>query len=229
MKKKILFVTMIIFLLVGCSDINYKIDIKKGEMIRESLVSIPTEMEKVNLTENINFYNAQDDSPVQFKIKEIGKENLKVFATYENIQDFKESLFATSFFEVVEVNKDIDNITVIEATKYKNDILNCNNNYNDVCYDIDEIKITVVSEYKVLETNADIEDFTANTFEWILNKETINKNIYIKFSDDLRYDIIIKNIFLENKEILIAVSAALLLVAFLGLYFYILHRKVNEI
>lgn len=229
LKKKLWLVLVVILLSTGCSDINYKITIQKDNIIQESLSLIPVEIEKINLTENINFYNAHEGNPVKYEMQELKKGKIKIFANYENASELKYSLFATKFFEVIEINKDLNDTTVIEATKYNSGILNCNNSYNDICYDIDEIKIIINSEYEVLETNADTEDYSKNTFEWILDKNMIDKNIIIKFSDNLRYDVILRNMIISHKGIIIAISAITLSIAIAGLYFYFLYRKVNEI
>lgn len=215
MKIKILFLTLLIFIITGCSaEYNLTIDKDKfSETIKilekESIVS--QNIEDKNFSETVanslaNFEGIRSD----LNRKKIIEDN-RVGYQYDYEYELKNYSMTPSpvaecydSFEIKNNSKEIE-------IKTSNQFL-CYNNYPM----IDEFKVVINSNYKLIESNA---DFIENgKYIWNINYDEItNKPIYIKLAKKL--DTSIKtnnsNLILNFIKIVVLVSILVGIIIFI--------------
>lgn len=178
MKIKIIFLTLIIFIITGCSA-EYTLTIDKDKfsetiniLEKESIVS--ENIEKQGFSDTVanslaNFEGIRSDLNRKKII-----ENDKVGYQYNYDYEIKSYSMTPSPVAECYDSFEIKNSTNEIEIKTSNQFL-CYNNYPM----IDEFKVTINSNYKLIESNA---DFIENgKYTWNINYDEItNKPIYIK-------------------------------------------------
>lgn len=239
MKKivKKLMLILSIFFITGCS-VNYDLLIQANGKVDEKIkLTIPNEeiivtdknikktvKNEINTYLKFDNYRAYEFKPQYYR----NSTDVLISRSYENLEQYKNSVFLKNLFDqlyVFPIKKD----TVIQTGgNYHYSYLygggeNANNSK------ISSATLTIILEHDVVESNADKVDKNNNTFTWYLDKNNKTKEIYIRFSDKLRYDIIIKNFIFKN-IFHILIWSSLIITLLVG-FVYLLYqqRKHNRI
>lgn len=198
MKKiKILFILITIILLSGCSGvytINYNDDLSIDEELNL----------KIDKTEN-----SYENSLRIFEDNNIDKNKYKIIngddevtidykETYINIEDYLiNSKLYHQFYENIDYIKDKDNIDINANNNFyfnSKSLVNISNSQN-----IEYLRFNLNTNFKVNENNAD--EVSENTYSWIYNTETQEKNIKLNLS--------LKKSTLPIKEIVTIISVVI--------------------
>ena len=198
MKKiKILFILITIILLSGCSGvytINYNDDLSIDEELNL----------KIDKTEN-----SYENSLRIFEDNNIDKNKYKIIngddevtidykETYINIEDYLiNSKLYHQFYENIDYIKDKDNIDINANNNFyfnSKSLVNISNSQN-----IEYLRFNLNTNFKVNENNAD--EVSENTYSWIYNAETQEKNIKLNLS--------LKKSTLPIKEIVTIISVVI--------------------
>lgn len=244
MKKKSLFKIMLLgvicSLLAGCT-VDYNIVIDSKNRVRENIViNIPNTLlnedksPKKVLKTKIDGYKAipfYKDYNFKNKVKkDYSIVNIK--RTYENLKEYAESPILNDLYE---------NITVVESKDYT--IFKTVGSYNyDYLYGtvsepigpsdekpMKDVLVRIQLHNKLIESNADMVDEKNNIYTWNFSPNQTTKFIYIKYSKEKRYDIIIKSFFRNNMGIFMIGSSVIIGALVLVIYVYIRIVRVNKI
>lgn len=250
--KKLLIWVPIIFILTGCS-VDYNMYIKSDGTIEEKIVidknnisnekkyndlkeSFENEYEstlsKYNYTYNVSY----DNSVATFKIEKTGNINY-----YFNNSLFKE------FYEDYELFNSGNEIVFKNiGSNYLSSIF-VSKNYEPANLDrgdLNEVRINITFDNKVIYSNADSYDENTNTYTWILQKENPDKNI--QFSYDTNNVVILSNNQEEQKKsestqqtniinitkikiIILVVSIVSIIILFVVIVAITIRKKENKI
>ncbi|MGE5455824.1 MAG: hypothetical protein ACM3O4_01785 [Ignavibacteriales bacterium] len=215
MKKLFKLATLFIFVLVlsGCSA-DYDLVIDENNVVTEKLkVTIPNKIIlqgnddiDVFLENRIKSYKSIRSYKNYVYDSGVGKNNsfIEMTMKYKNLKDYSNSPILNGIFEnlnVVENNKFTTFKTVGEY--YYNDIYGAEptddgngdglQSGSPTQSAMGDVNITIKLHNKLIESNADIEDEKNNVYTWKLTPDSKQEYIYIKYSNDKRYDIIIKD------------------------------------
>lgn len=226
--KKICLVLFIIVFLTGCT-LNYDIKIYDDESVDEifsleinnSLFGNDKNVIKAKIEKDIEDYKKNtlfEDYIFSYKIED---QTTKVFAEkkYINLASFYDSYFIKRIFT---------NSNFIE----NNNLMNLNfRNYDDTMFygyrtesegeivltdeDIQKFTINLYFERKILEHNSIDFNEKKNKYSWTYNPNQEYSEIEIVYTDEKRYDIIIKNLILKNLGVFIVVSINLIISIFI--------------
>lgn len=219
MKKNILLLTLLIFL-TGCT-VNYNLKFNKDTIEEKISINVENEQEKENTRyfENKDFYAIIDaKNEAQYK-KEKDKNNNYNFSYEYSLKEFKNSRF-TSCYDAYTLTDDNGIISLNTSKKFKCLTYDYNN--------IDKLTISITTEYKVVDNNADEVD--GNTYRWNINKNNSdNKPIKFSYNINKKRVITLKEFLEQNKLSLIIVGIALSLLILVTISIYIKHKRVNKI
>lgn len=198
MKKiKILFILITIILLSGCSGvytINYNDDLSIDEELNLKIDKTEKSYENtLRIFEDNNIdkdkykiINGDDEVTVDYK------------ETYINIEDYLiNSKIYHQFYGNIDYIKEEDNIDIEANNKFNfasQNFVNITNNQN-----IEYLRFNLNTNFKVNENNAD--EVSENTYSWIYNAETQEKNIKLNLS--------LKKSTLPIKEIVTIISVVI--------------------
>ena len=190
MKKKIILLFSLI-LLTGCSaeynltivNDSYKeelnVDNVKIDNISDLILPLYYDIDEYDIDKvkpgDDGFYNAKID-----------KNSYSLFNTF-NFSSFIKSTLLNSCYDKVDVVKNSKNIYISTVGDFK-----CYNNYK-----VDDIKVNIISKYKLVDTNAD--SINNNVYSWNINKDNLDKGIYIEFVLPKKSEKK-KKIFINNKK-----------------------------
>lgn len=225
--KKICLVLFIIVFLTGCT-LNYDIKIYDDESVDEifsleinnSLFGNDKNVIKAKIEKDIEDYKKNtlfEDYIFSYKIED---QTTKVFAEkkYINLASFYDSYFIKRIFT---------NSNFIE----NNNLMNLNfRNYDDTMFygyrtesegeivltdeDIQKFTINLYFERKILEHNSVEFNENENKYSWTYNPNQDYSNIEIVYTDEKRYDIIIRNLILKNLGAFIFISIIIIVSTF---------------
>lgn len=214
---KIILMIFCLFILSGCSA-TYEINIKDDKII-ENLKVIETDkslFDKVNDTgwtirDSFNSILQEDIFSVEeYKVKSLESEDqlgIEYSSTEESL--LNSSVLNQCYTNPI-VNKEDDVVTIDTGSNF-----NCYDYYDN----LDNIKIVLKTNHKIISTNADFVD--GDSYIWNITKDG-NKQLVISY-----YDSIVNNS-TDYKTIIIIISIIVLLG--IGLYFIIRkYKKTNEI
>lgn len=248
MKKIFKLITLFLFIIIlsGCSA-DYDLVIDENNMVTEKIkVTIPNEIilqgnEDIELflKNRIESYKTIRSYKNYLYDSRVGKTNsfIQMTMKYKNLNDYSKSPILNTIFE---------NLNVIENDKFTS-IKTVGNYYYDNIYgaektdesgleagsptqiNMQDVNITIKIHNKLIESNADIEDKKNNIYTWKLNPGSKEEYIYIKYSDEKRYDIIFKDFISNYSTVIILISVVVAIV--LGVFLIILgkHSINNKI
>lgn len=226
--KKIYMLLFLIVFVTGCT-LNYDVKIYDDESVLEKFSleinndlfgSTKTEIKK-NLEEEIEVYKESDilkDYNFSYKIDE---ETTKIFVekNHLNLTEFFDSYFIKNVFVKSNFIRNKDLMTF----KLKN--------YDDTLFygyrtesdekvvltdkDIREVKINLYFERKVTSHNAIDFNEKENKYTWEYYPNQEYSDIEIVYTDEKRYDIIIKNLILKNLNSVIPIFIFSVIVLFI--------------
>ena len=173
MKKNILYLALLLFLLTGCSaeynltiaNDSYKeelnVDNVKIDNISDLILPLDYEIDEYD----IDMVKPGDDG---FYSAKLDKNGYSLFHTF-NYNSFIKSTLLNSCYDRVDVVKNSKKIYISTVGSFR-----CYDNYK-----VDDIKVNVISKYKLVDTNAD--SIKNNVYSWNINRDNLDKGIYIEF------------------------------------------------
>jgi hypothetical protein len=79
-----------------------------------------------------------------------------------------------------------------------------------------DVVVSIKLHNKIIETNADLRDEKANVYTWNLTPNDKLKSIYIKYSTEKRYDVIILS-YIMNNIVIVILGGAIIIALLVGL------------
>lgn len=237
---KIILLGIICSLLAGCT-VDYNIVIDSKNRVKENIViNIPNnkllgdKSPKKELNRKINDYKKIPSyNHYEFKTKVKNDYSIvNIKSNYENLEAYADSPILNDLYE---------NITIIENKNYT--IFKTVGSYNyDYLYGtisepigpvgerpMKDVSVTIQLHNKLIESNADSVDEKNNVYTWNFSPDQTSKFIYIKYSNEKRYDVIIKSFIKNNIGIFIIGSSIIVGILVLALAFYIRIWRANKI
>lgn len=227
---------MLMFI-TGC-EAQYNITIRNNKTIDEKIYvkEANTRIEANNMTKksfvegNIRQYeNVEELSKVKFSSK-YEKNTSGIIGNYvSSFNDFSKSQTATQIFSNVSMTD--------KADGYSFYMYGFNTSYfsqdspDPDSYGFEKMTLSVKSHYEVTSNNADEVDEKSNIYTWNINENFVNsKNvIQMEFGYNKRYDVIVKDIIIENIASIILLGCLLLAVLVIGITFYLKNKRINKI
>lgn len=232
--KLILLIIPLIFI-TGC-DIEYNLRIDSNQKVKESatitesneILSIYNPSLKVVPEQTFYQYESLD----AFKYYKLDKKifnsdstGAKITGTFNSISEYKKSLLLGNLFENISVNE-YGNVLSVVASGYNSGFFSSE---EDETFSIGEIKVNIKFHNEVTSNNADSINEEDNTYTWIL---TANEEKTITFTIDKnekRYDIIIKDLFLDNLVGLIITGIVIVTGLIVAMIFIRKNKQNNKI
>lgn len=225
MKKKIL-IFIIPFLLTGCANVSYDVNIDKDLKVEENVFITATSeyfslfykdypktivsewynTEKKNLLTNNNYTH-------ELVTKDVRYPGVSIKKTYSTLSEFtNNTIFKNQVFEnlLVITNEDLITLKSIGYLPYVED-------ETDNRYSVSNLVVKIKVPFIVEEHNADKVDKKTNTYTWIIKEETDNKEIDITFSKN--------KIYVYNLAMYISIIILSLLVI---IAFYVIRKYVKK-
>lgn len=233
--KKLLILLISILIFTGCS-VNYDIVITDKEQVNEKItVSIDNEyaLKKASsVDEFLDYYSElykSDKKYNKFKTKK-GKEESKFIVTnsYPNLEDFVNSNSFLTMFSDASIEKVGNYVTFKTSNNEYLKQLNSNEFIDEEFY-YDDFKINIKFYNKVVNSNADSIDEKNNIYTWDITKNNPKEYITFRFSNQKRYDIIIKDWIMVNLVPIIIIGSLLVVIAGVGIYISIVRKKNDRI
>lgn len=233
MKKHLLFI-FILLLLTGCK-VEYKITLNNKLELEENIVLTPTTQEDKDqfndFTLNIpidkeiydyELYAEKIDSIEYYDITK-NKEKISIGYKYNNKKytEYINSRLINQAYEYISISKVDEKYLVLSTSK---EFL-----LFDAYDNLEEVKITINTKYKVLSHNAD--KVNNHDYTWIITKDNAyGKGIYLKL-DQNKEDLTFLEKLIKGKYLDIFIIAIIILS--IGFAIYILlknkNKKINEI
>ncbi len=178
MKKiKYILLILILFLFTGCSG-NYNLKFNKDLSVDEELNILIDNYEDTYEKTHQLFEKGNID-PDKYEIM-IEKNKVKIVYK-ESYQSFEEYYLNSNLYKVlfknIEYNKDNKGMTINTESNFKLNDKDVQNLVNS--YDIDNLKINIITDFNVNKNNAD--EIKDNTYTWILKSSDTYKNINIGY------------------------------------------------
>lgn len=229
MKKKILFMLLLLFLTSGC-DVTYNLsfyDNNFNENISFYINNTKDNIETIEILKNTEqqvYYVDEDIGKLNYK-KNYIEENNKIKFSY-NFDYGLDFSFSRPLKECFNTYSFID-----EKNYY---IIQTGDEFNCFVYDymfIDNIKIIFETDKKVLEHNADLID--GNKYIWNFNsKDSLNKNITLKIDKNVKnnsFNNILNNLKNGSWFLVIMLGIFGILILFIIFIIYRINKKNNKI
>lgn len=182
--KKGLILIIITLLLTGCK-VEYSLTLNDKLILEENIKITPTtdsDLEELKdfklnipISKDIDDYSLFQEKDEEIKYYEKNKANNLISFSYKykekDYSDYIDSTLSNLAYEYISVSKINDNELTLSSSKEF--ML-----FND--YDtLEEVKITIETNYKVLSTNAD--EVNRHKYTWYLTKDSAyGKGIYLK-------------------------------------------------
>ena len=228
--KKMLILLFLMFV-TGC-NIDYNATIYHNKKIREECKFTEENAFILKYNEDISlFLNSKMDPYKQYFdsykfMKKINKDNSYVLMkkTNQNLDEFKTTTILNQLYEFIIIEENNNQFSF----KFLNLVDDVSNNPDSNFY-MDDIRIKIRLHNKVIESNADNIDEKKNTLEWVITQTDKEKNILFKLDHKKRYDIILIDMFLLNKDTIIPICVTLIIILSVLFYFYLRYKKNSSI
>lgn len=197
--KKIIVLLMFLILFTGCKA-DYNLYIKSDGTISEEILAVNEETTDENIYKKIKSNFKKEYGSVLNKYNynyDISYENNNVslkITKNDNLNEyFKNSLYKEYFEDYELFNSVNTRVFKTIGSNYLNSVF-IEKDYESeyLKRNIDELKINITFDNKVISQNADEYNDSTNTYTWIFNKNNLDKNI--QFSYDT------KEIVIDKKE-----------------------------
>lgn len=239
MKKrlKILLLIMFAYIFTGCS-INYNLVVTSNYKVEETveivqfgkymkILGLDKENVKVTTEENYNNYFENND----YKYKtEIVDDDVKtvINKSLNKINLINKNIEFQKIFNYATIDKTKKGLTFKTTGIYNKYYLFPKDDSN-IGEPLDNININIQFHNVVVDCNADKYDKKTNTYTWIIDKDTENKNIEFTVINKKRYDII-KEYLLKKYKYKFLVISIIILLAIVGIiYITIKNKKIKKI
>ena len=198
MKKIIIF--LIPFLLTGCADVTYDLEINSNLEITESINMSATKEYFANFYldsplkivegsfKNEELLKPLIDNEYKYELRENNRPYPSVFATkkYNSLEQYAaNTVFKNQVFEEIFISTD-DNFVTLKTKgfiEYRPDDSGGENYYQ---FPVSNLLLNIKLPFSVKETNADKIDKKANTYTWLVNEKTKEKEIIITFDKNTK-------------------------------------------
>lgn len=182
--KKIIILLLTIFLLTGC-NITYELEIDKNGNIIDKLTIIEKyDNYNNNLIPDYNEFIKDRNSIINIEneIEEDKKSYNSVFKKeYKNINEYKNDYYINKY--IGDINYTCNKLCKIDII-FNDNIKNVFKETNDIkktfTNNDNEITIKIYTPYKIINTNAEINN---NTLIYTITKDNIPNNIYFEYKD----------------------------------------------
>lgn len=194
--KKIL-ILLIPFFLTGCASVSYNIDIEKNLNITEEVFISATDEYFNNFYKNYpltivkewyqsdRILNILNENNYEHKIitENVAYPGVLVKRKYNSLTDYSNNtIFKSQSFENIYTIQN-ENLITIKAT----DFLPYIEDESDSRYAISNLSINIKLPYVVVNHNADKYNKETNTYTWIINEKTKEKEIELTFDKNKVY------------------------------------------
>lgn len=235
-RRKFLILGLLIFIITGCS-VDYDLVITSNHKVKEEIKlyvkndqliddsnSVRGYLKKqIASYKNTNDYNYYDFS---YKVgKDISYVQLKTW--YPSMERYQDVSSYKTLFENINYLKQ-EKYTIVE-TYGKYFYSSIYGESPDPEFVMGDINVKIRVHNKVIENNADKFDEKTNTLEWKITSNDLNKSIYFKLGKTKRYDIIVIDMFMLNKDVLMPLLGICVLIIIISYYWYRKISKNNEI
>ena len=194
--KKIFIVFVFSFLITGCASVDYNLNIEKNLTVVEEINMSATKdyfdlfYKNLPITIVQEAYDSEWMEPLKtnnydFELKKDNHPYPSVFATkkYSSLNEYTEkTIFKNQSFEdiVISTNENLVTIKSINFLPYVDD-------QTDIRFSISDLAVNIKLPYVVTDSNADKINRQTNTYTWLINEETENKEINITFDKSKIY------------------------------------------
>lgn len=208
MKRKRLYLLVIIFfLLTGCSNVSYDLDIYINSF--EEKLSFDYGSSYISNTlieDNINNITSLKDENIEYTIS---GSTAEIIHKFDDIHFIEQNEVIKGLYDRVIISK-IGNITTVRLQDYNNARFVCGEFDEGCLLTLDKVTFTLSSEYQIISSNADLINDKKNQHTWIFN-EQIKDEFYFSYSDKIRWDIVVKN-FIEKNSTILVISGIILFI-----------------
>lgn len=238
MRKKVLIIIGFILLLSGCTA-KYDVVIKSDNSVSENLkITIPNSLfndnPKKEINNNIEAYKKTDNYG-SYKFKEKVSKNfsyIEIQKNHSDLNSFILSPFVDELFQNVTIIQNEEFNTFQTVGFYNHEYLYGKESETipNIRPDnsMEDVVVTIKLYNKVIETNADKKDEKNNIYTWNLDYENKEKSIYIKYSNDVRYDVIIKSFFMDNVIIITLIGTIFISILSVFIFIFIRNSSNNK-
>ena len=227
MKIKYFFLIICLFLLSGCS-VDYHLNIDKDFSFNETVVMSASNEADISVISSYNSYlpiNVDADDSVLFENKIDGVEYYELKKTTDNsrlklyydfdYEKFNHSMIANSCYQYVTVMKDGKDLILSTSREFLG---------FDVYDNLENVKVTLTSTYKLNETNADETD--GHNYIWYITRENANNKYLYLSLDTTKRDLTLWEKLKEGEYTNIFTISVLLFL--IGLLIYYILKKKGE-
>lgn len=210
-------------LLSGCNA-EYNLVIDDNNKVNEKVkVTIPNDL---LLEEDESVGSVLDDSIDSYKhitkykdynfTKHVGKNNSYIIVSkdHKTLEEYSKSPLLKNVFQNLNIVEN-ENYTIFKTVgEYYYDYLygaESEGSGDPAETAMQNVEITIQLQNKLIECNADIKDEKNNVYTWKLEDNNKGKYIYIKYSHEKRYDIIIKSFIFKNILPVIAIATIIVI------------------
>ena len=201
MKRKFIFIIILLLLLTGCASVDYNLEIKKDLSIIETVNMSATKEYFSNYYMNLpitivkRFYaNEEWMKPVKDNnyLCELKKDNLPypsilVSKKFESLEIWKNTtIYKNQTFNELNITKN-NNLITINAKEFNKYYPDDSNGDIDSRYPVSNLFVKIKLPYVVTNSNADNIIKSTNTYIWRINEDTEDKEIKLTFNKDKIY------------------------------------------
>ncbi len=226
MKLKIILVLMITFLITGCADVSYNLDINKDLNVNEEVFITGTSDYFNNFYKNLPITIVKEFYDDTKQIEPLKNNNYNYELKNDNVK--YPGLLATKSYNSIE---EYTNNTIFKGQSFssitsniKDNLVNINVSgfipYNEdrtYGYNISNLIIKIKLPYVVTDSNADSIDKNTNTYTWKIDSNTTDKEIKLTFDKN--------KIYVYNVSIYISILILIILGIIIGIIVLKLIRK----
>lgn len=227
MKKRLLGIMMLAMLLTGCSNVTYNLNINLNSF-EENLSFRYSNIDNMEdlVKENLNSSPQLVGKDIKYNVTDL---SVNLDYLFNEVSEIEDSVAIGMVYDDVKVTRD-GNVTTVTMQGYNNSDFVCGEFDEGCSLVLDQVTVNLNSEYKIKSTNADIIDSKNNKYTWILNSQ-VRDTIYFSYTDEIRWDIVIKNFIADNFNVLIligSISIIVVLVLIFGIKFLKKYKESNN-
>lgn len=150
-------------------------------------------------------------------------EGVRVSRTYSSPSSYNYNLMIKNLYDDFNVNID-DNIVTISANGFNRD--NIEDKYEMIGMVIDNSTINVELPYKVISNNADRVDEKNNIYTWYIDKDTVSKDLLLKYDVSNVYAINMKTIGTKVNMTIVYIVLSFIILIVIGYFMYLYVKRI---
>ncbi|MDD2434730.1 MAG: hypothetical protein PHO63_00555 [Bacilli bacterium] len=227
----LLTLAIISVLLSGC-NVKYDLVIDRHNKVSETLkVTIPNE---IILADNEDIETFLDNRIKSYKNvatykdyhykKKIGKDESYIIMSkiHKDLETYANSQLLNNLFEELVVIENERHTIFKTVGRFYYEYLYGGDPTDPSYYEsdkgaptqqtVDDVEITIKLHNKLIETNADELDEDNNIYTWKITPNDKQKYLYLKYGKEVRYDVVIKDFFMNNIVAIVLVSSIIIII-----------------